>query len=215
MQLHAHQPHPPRNVVGYLQHLSHCTPASSKHRYVKFAPRRKGVSRGFQLVDGCISEEMTSLQLVLLFTVLFSATLCPSSLGKDNAASQPCSVVVIDAEIEVQLSPSPTRWSTLNPRLLNAVVGSSFLSLEHVLVVETSPFMPELLDPVYMAHKFVCFAALVFLLCTAAAVVCLSVFCVCSYYVSTINPLYVPSWSLEEFFPYSSRHQKPQGTYLK
>ena len=54
---------------------------------------------------------MTSLQLVLLFTVLFSATRCPSSLHKDNAASQPCSVVVVDAEIEVQLSPSPTRWS--------------------------------------------------------------------------------------------------------
>ena len=54
---------------------------------------------------------MTSLQLVLLFTVLFSATRCPSSLRKDNAASQPCSVVVVEAEIEVQLSPSPTRWS--------------------------------------------------------------------------------------------------------
>ena len=52
---------------------------------------------------------MTSLQLVLLFTVLFSATRCPSS---PNAASQPCSVVVVDAEIEVQRSTSPTRWST-------------------------------------------------------------------------------------------------------
>lgn len=145
---------------------------------------------------------MVRLLFVLFITVLFSTTPKTSPVREYSTAPQVASdrryfvgnntsvCVTAFCSIAVQLSPAPSRWAALEPQLHLTIAGSAPLSLDLSFKTDI-PFMPELLNPVYIAKQLFCLAAILCLMGLTVILLSMVVWMICSYCVHSINPLHI------------------------
>lgn len=145
---------------------------------------------------------MVRLLFVLFITVLFSTTPETDPVSVYSTAPQDAldrldfvgnssACVTAFCSIAVQLSPAPSRWAALEPQLHLTIAGSAPPSLDHTFYMDTGiSFMPELLNPVYLAVQLFCFAAILCLMGLTVILLSVVVYIVCSYCAHSINPLY-------------------------
>ena len=145
-------------------------------------------------------DEMRSLPVLMIITVLFSTTpyLDPLRQSSPRRRLGETKSVTAPSSCSVELSPSPSKWKSLNPEVRHYVLGSAHVSVDRAIYQDEGPLRPEFLDPLYVASKLLCVALVLFLMGVAAVLLITIEYCVCSYLVNRINPLHI-SYDLQEF----------------
>lgn len=169
--------------------------------YIHMAPKDRclrGLSASLKFSE---RRTMQSLPASVLVTVLFSATICLSPLSEfhesrvdaDTLPESPTAVAIgPNIGPQVEFSPAPSRWRSLNPQVQYSTAGSAQSSLDQVLHQDEVPPALELLDPVYLISKLLCFIFIIVLMAEVVILQLMIVWCICSYTVSCMNPMRVP-----------------------